>query len=85
MTMIQVPVQNNIPHKREQVINVQRQHGLQTVHKRGKETQEHLEKCNFTKDMRKNIDLNIREDKIVPWRKIARAFKDTYEPKKRKF
>ena len=45
------------------------------------ETQEHLEKCNFTKDMRKNLDLNIREDKIVLWRKITRALKDIYEPK----
>ena len=33
------------------------------------ETQEHLERCNFTKDMRKNLDLNIREHKIVLLRK----------------
>ena len=50
---------------------------------RENETQEHLEKFNFTKNMRKNLDLNIREDKIVLWRKITRALKDTYEPKKK--
>ena len=33
--------------------------------------------------MRKNLDLNIREDKIVLWRKITRALKDIYEPKKK--
>ena len=32
--------------------------------------------------MRKNIDLNIREAIIVLWRKITRALKDIYEPKK---
>ena len=29
------------------------------------ETQEYLERCNLTKEMRENLDLNIREDKIV--------------------
>ena len=32
--------------------------------------------------MRINLDLNIREDKIVLWRKITRALKDIYELKK---
>ena len=31
--------------------------------------------------MRKNLDLEIREDKIVLWRKINRALKEIYEPK----
>ena len=39
------------------------------------ETQEHLEKCEFTKDIRKNLDL-------VLWRKMTGALKDIYEPKK---
>ena len=30
--------------------------------------------------MRKNLDLEIREDKIVLWRKITRALKEIYEP-----
>ena len=46
-----------------------------------KETQEYLEKCAFTTEMRKNLHLNKREDKIVLWRKITRALKDLYEPK----
>ena len=46
------------------------------------ETQEYLEKFEFTKDRRKNLDLEIRDDKIVLWRKITRALKDIYEPKK---
>ena len=29
---------------------------------RENETQEHLEKCNFKRDMRKNLDINIRKD-----------------------
>ena len=32
--------------------------------------------------MRENLVLNIREDKIVLWRKITRALKDIYDPKK---
>ena len=40
-------------------------------------TQEHLERCNFSKDM-KNLDLNMREDKIVLLRNITRALKDIY-------
>ena len=46
------------------------------------ETQEHLEKCDFTKEMRKNLNLGKREDKIVLWRKITRALKDLYTPNK---
>ena len=47
------------------------------------ETQDHLERCNFTKEMRENLDLNLREDKIVLWRKITRALKDIYDNKAR--
>ena len=46
------------------------------------ETQEHFKKCEFTKDMRINLDLEIRDDKIALWRKITIALKDIYEPKK---
>ena len=45
------------------------------------ETQEHLKKCKFKKDMRKNLDLEIRDGKIVFWRKVTRALKEIYEPK----
>ena len=44
------------------------------------ETQEHLEKCDFTKKIRKNLDIGKRDDKIVLWRKIMRAVKEIYEP-----
>ena len=37
------------------------------------ETQDHLERCNFTKEMRENLNLTLREDKIVWWRKITRS------------
>ena len=40
-----------------------------------KETQEHLETCEFTEEMRKNLNIKIREDKIVLWRKITMAIK----------
>ena len=32
--------------------------------------------------MRENLDLNLREDKIVLWRKITRALKDIYDNNK---
>ena len=46
------------------------------------ETQDHLERCNFTKEMRENLNLTLREDKIVLWRRITRALKDIYENNK---
>ena len=46
------------------------------------ETQDHLERCSFTKEMRGNLNLTIREDKIVVWRRITRALKDIYEHNK---
>ena len=45
-------------------------------------TPKHLERINFTKGMRENLDLNIMEDKIMLWRRITRALKDIYDPKK---
>ena len=45
------------------------------------ETQEHIEKCKFTTEMRNNLDLGKGDDKIVLWRKITRALKKIYEPK----
>ena len=42
------------------------------------ETQDHLERCSFTKEMRENLDLTIREDKRVLWRRITRTLKDIY-------
>ena len=46
------------------------------------ETQDHLERCNFTKEMRENLNLTLMEDKIVLWRRITRALKDIYENNK---
>ena len=43
-------------------------------------TQEHLETCKFTKEMRTNLYLGKREDKIVVWRKITRVLKNVYDP-----
>ena len=43
------------------------------------ETQDHLERCSFTKKMRGNLNLTLRVDKIVVWRRITRALKDIYE------
>ena len=45
------------------------------------ETQEHLEKCEFTTEMRKHLDLGKRDNKIVLWRKIISDLKEIYEPK----
>ena len=42
------------------------------------ETQEHLEKCDFTKEIKKNLNLGKRDEKIVL---ITRALKDLYTPK----
>ena len=42
------------------------------------ETQDHLESCSFTKEMRGNLNLTLREDKIVVWKRITRALKDIY-------
>ena len=42
------------------------------------ETQDHLKRCSFTKEMRGNLNLTLREDKIVVWRRITRALKDIY-------
>ena len=46
------------------------------------ETQDHLERCNFTKEMRENLNLTLRDDKIVLWRRITGALKDIYENNK---
>ena len=46
------------------------------------ETQDHLERCNFTKEMRENLNLTLRDDKIVLCRRITRALKDIYENNK---
>ena len=43
------------------------------------ETQDHLERCSFTKEMRGNLNLTVREEKIVVWRRITRALKDIYD------
>ena len=44
----------------------------------GKETQDHLERCSFTKVMREDLDLTIRDEKIILWRRITRTLKDLY-------
>ena len=43
----------------------------------GNKTQDHLE-SSFTKVMRENLDLTVRKDKIVLWRRITRTSKDIY-------
>ena len=42
------------------------------------ETQDHLERCSFTKVMREDMDLTIRKEKIVLWGRITRTLKDLY-------
>ena len=42
----------------------------------------HLERCSFTKEIRGNLNLNLREDKIVLWRRITRALKNIYDNNK---
>ena len=43
------------------------------------ETQEHLEKCEFTKAMRKNFELENEREHMILWRKINRALKELYK------
>ena len=42
------------------------------------ETQVHLERFSFTKPKREDLDLTIRKEKIVFWRRITRTLKDLY-------
>ena len=42
------------------------------------ETQDHLERCSFRKVMREDLDLTIRKEKIVLWRRITGTLKDLY-------
>ena len=42
------------------------------------ETQDHLERCDFTREMRTNLNLGKLEDKVVLWRKITRAVQNLY-------
>ena len=37
------------------------------------ETQDHLERSNFTKERRENLKLILRYDKIAFWRRITSA------------
>ena len=41
-------------------------------------TQDYFERCSSTKDMRKNLDLTVRKEKIVIWMRITRTLKDIY-------
>ena len=72
-------MQNYRSHKREEVLKDSMACILCTSGEN--ETQDHLEKCEFTRDMRKNLDLELRDDKIVLWRKITRALNEIYEHK----
>ena len=45
------------------------------------ETQEHLEECDFTIEMRKTLDLKKETDKLILWRRITHALKDLYDKK----
>ena len=40
------------------------------------------EQCGFTKEMRKNLNLEKRKENTVLWRKITSALKDVYDPNK---
>ena len=46
------------------------------------ETQEHLERCDFTREMRTNLDLGKLKDKVVLWRKLTRALQNVYTTNK---
>ena len=40
------------------------------LHKIGEnETQKHMEKCDFTKEIRENFDMGKEDNKLVKWRK----------------
>ena len=41
-----------------------------------RETQDHLEVCTFFKQYRETLDLTIREQKLIFWRRITRVLKD---------
>ena len=45
------------------------------------ETQEHMEKCNFIKKMRENLEMGKEADKIVLWRKLTHALQKLYNNK----
>ena len=48
------------------------------------ETQELFESCDFTKGMRKNLDLKQETDQLELWRKLTRALKDVHKENKNK-
>ena len=43
------------------------------------ETQDHLEKCQYTKAMRKNLDLENEREHMILQRKINRTLKELYK------
>ena len=45
------------------------------------ETKEHMEKCDFTKEMLENLDMGKEEDKLVLWRKLTCALHKLYNKK----
>ena len=48
----------------------------------GNETQEHLERCDFTREMRKKQNPGKLEDNVVLWWKITRALQNVYTTNK---
>ena len=42
------------------------------------ETQEHFTSCDFTKEMRKSLDLTQETDQLVLWRKLTRALQHVH-------
>ena len=42
------------------------------------ETQEHIERCSSMKAKREGLDLTIRKEKIIFWRRVTRTLKDIY-------
>ena len=45
------------------------------------ETQENMDRCDFTKEMRANLNMGKEEDKVVLWRKLTRALSKLYSSK----
>ena len=43
------------------------------------ETQEHLETCDFTSEMRRNLNLNKEREHMILWRKITKNLRELYK------
>ena len=43
------------------------------------ETQENLETCEYTREMRKNLDLNKEREHIILWKNIDKNLRELYK------